>query len=786
MNHETYSKQKSRNLVSKDPKNQSNQNKSTTTNNKPTTHLSSKTVKSNSPIENRDHNNIKQPQHTYDSYQEKMDEFMEGGNDEYSETSNYQASLDNEGSVISNHTAYQKSNYNHKNNKGERKRDHIQNTINADNTKNNKNSKHRENSKNDKTDKNRNPKKTNKIRKKSANVNEIEIPRISNNDTYFPIWNNDNGSATPNFLNDIIKNRLEEYPTNIGNEEDRIKWKKARNMRDKMKLYDISTRKKLFQNDMVNPIAKFNREKYVFINKIPEHRQAFQIPKDPTDIQKSNVIQTYLKSHAAFILSEKALGKGGDTGITERDKMKLLQALNNPLVKFLGSDYQENIRLGNAKHEKNKHKRRVSVHTNHLGRKLLNHNDRIPFENKNRFRGFNEKRRSTTPIVFTNPSKKRTPLKNKIRTTPGARGIRTTSNGTNKGRRSNAKKGILKTKPFITNAVIPNKKQGKDRRRKEADTTLKNVHKKKRQNKTGDHMERDPQHYGDNERNDESDNDKREDNYEINNYADDYSNNSSRSRSNSSITNNMEENTPYYNNYNEQQIFEEPMRKNNVQMIQGTNQYNVFTNVNPMNTMGTMYNPNAINVVDNPNVMNLIEIPGNVLIPPPVYEHPNYVTNTSYMNVVAGTTPMYSCYPNTYNTISCNYPISNVLTNVSTNDMCNPIRMQTEKENYVSTNRNHYLDQSNYDEICSNDSTITQTFGRSASSTGSSLSSSSSRSSFDRKSMRDRNADIDSKHKTSTRETSNPFSHKDKYSLTGKIKNKNNEDVKVRLFLKQV
>lgn len=114
------------------------------------------------------------------------------------------------------------------------------------------------------------------------------------------------------YLDSVLK--IGEYvtlPKSINNEEEKKRWKKAHCLRNKMKQYDHLTRRKLFQRKSVSNNAKFNRERYIILNKIPRYREAFpSVMDDPSNKIKEDIIRTYLKTHAAYILSE---GRNGNS-----------------------------------------------------------------------------------------------------------------------------------------------------------------------------------------------------------------------------------------------------------------------------------------------------------------------------------------------------------------------------------------------------------------------------------------------------------------------------------------
>ncbi|SBT34202.1 conserved Plasmodium protein, unknown function [Plasmodium ovale wallikeri] len=108
-----------------------------------------------------------------------------------------------------------------------------------------------------------------------------------------------------NYLDDVLKiNDYVKLPNSINNENDKRKWKKAHSLRNKMKEYDLMTRRRLYQSNSVSTKAKFNRERYIILNKIPRYREAFPSIMDTSNKVKEDIIRTYLKTHAAYLLSE--------------------------------------------------------------------------------------------------------------------------------------------------------------------------------------------------------------------------------------------------------------------------------------------------------------------------------------------------------------------------------------------------------------------------------------------------------------------------------------------------
>ncbi|GAB66097.1 hypothetical protein PCYB_082580, partial [Plasmodium cynomolgi strain B] len=118
------------------------------------------------------------------------------------------------------------------------------------------------------------------------------------------------------YLDSVLK--ISEYvklPKSINNEEEKKRWKKAHCLRNKMKQYDQLTRRKLYQRKSVSNKAKFNRERYIILNKIPRYREAFpSVMDDPSNKIKEDIIRTYLKTHAAYFLSESRNGNSRKCG----------------------------------------------------------------------------------------------------------------------------------------------------------------------------------------------------------------------------------------------------------------------------------------------------------------------------------------------------------------------------------------------------------------------------------------------------------------------------------------
>ncbi|KJP86245.1 hypothetical protein AK88_04139 [Plasmodium fragile] len=112
--------------------------------------------------------------------------------------------------------------------------------------------------------------------------------------------------------------RISEYvklPKSINNEEEKRRWKTAHCLRNRMKQYDHLTRRKLFQRKCISNNAKFNRERYIILNKIPRYREAFpSVMDDASNKIKEDIIRTYLKTHAAYFLSEGRNGNSRNCG----------------------------------------------------------------------------------------------------------------------------------------------------------------------------------------------------------------------------------------------------------------------------------------------------------------------------------------------------------------------------------------------------------------------------------------------------------------------------------------
>ncbi|VUZ95293.1 conserved Plasmodium protein, unknown function [Plasmodium vivax] len=160
-------------------------------------------------------------------------------------------------------------------------------------------------------------------RKKSSNRGVLN-GGVVNRGSAAPIHGANDGSRREHSVNNVDQFELQcrdyldgvlkisEYvklPKSINNEEDKKRWKKAQCLRNKMKQYDQLTRKKLFQRKSVSNKAKFNRERYIILNKIPRYREAFpSVMDDPSNKIKEDIIRTYLKTHAAYFLSESRNG----------------------------------------------------------------------------------------------------------------------------------------------------------------------------------------------------------------------------------------------------------------------------------------------------------------------------------------------------------------------------------------------------------------------------------------------------------------------------------------------
>ncbi|CAD2109517.1 conserved Plasmodium protein, unknown function [Plasmodium vinckei] len=130
--------------------------------------------------------------------------------------------------------------------------------------------------------------------KQSNNMRNTKSYNINNSELK---WNK--------YLDKVLKlNEYVKLPNSINNERDKKKWKKAHNLRKKMKEYDLMTRRRLFNNNIVNNKAKLNRERYIILNRIPRYREAFPSTFDTSNKLKENIIRTYLKSHACYLVSE--------------------------------------------------------------------------------------------------------------------------------------------------------------------------------------------------------------------------------------------------------------------------------------------------------------------------------------------------------------------------------------------------------------------------------------------------------------------------------------------------
>lgn len=147
------------------------------------------------------------------------------------------------------------------------------------------------------------------------------------------------------YIDEVLKiNEYIKLPNSINNEQDKKKWKKAHCLRNKMKQYDLMTRKRLYQNNFINNKAKFNRERYIILNKIPLYREAFPSIINTSDKIKEDIIRTYLKTHAAYLLSEKkrisnnlSLKKKRNSSYSYRKKQTDKHEVNNSLNYYYNS-----------------------------------------------------------------------------------------------------------------------------------------------------------------------------------------------------------------------------------------------------------------------------------------------------------------------------------------------------------------------------------------------------------------------------------------------------------------
>ncbi|SCM24589.1 conserved Plasmodium protein, unknown function [Plasmodium chabaudi chabaudi] len=160
------------------------------------------------------------------------------------------------------------------------------------------------------------------------------------------------------YLDKVLKlNEYVKLPNSINNEHDKKKWKKAHNLRKKMKEYDLMTRRRLFNNNIVNNKAKLNRERYIVLNRIPRYREAFPSTLDPSNKLKEDIIRTYLKSHACYLVSEM---KKNDGNMSFNNTMKI----NNNTTTL--SPY-------NVTAKSMKNMRKKNVNTNGKGNNHLNY-----------------------------------------------------------------------------------------------------------------------------------------------------------------------------------------------------------------------------------------------------------------------------------------------------------------------------------------------------------------------------------------------------------------------------
>ncbi|CRG94218.1 conserved Plasmodium protein, unknown function [Plasmodium gallinaceum] len=146
------------------------------------------------------------------------------------------------------------------------------------------------------------------IRTKSLNINRRECKNYNRNYTTNSMRNS--RLLSHEYIDEILRiDKYIQHPYSINNNYDKKKWINAHNLRNRMKEYDIMTRKKLYENNIINKKAKFDRERYVILNRIPIFREAFPIEKDPSDKNKEAIIRTYLKTHASYLLSESKKNK---------------------------------------------------------------------------------------------------------------------------------------------------------------------------------------------------------------------------------------------------------------------------------------------------------------------------------------------------------------------------------------------------------------------------------------------------------------------------------------------
>ncbi|VWU50043.1 conserved protein, unknown function [Hepatocystis sp. ex Piliocolobus tephrosceles] len=109
-----------------------------------------------------------------------------------------------------------------------------------------------------------------------------------------------------NYIDNVLKiKKYIKLPKGINNDADKNKWKEAQSLRYRMKMYDAMTRNKLKQSSIINNKAKYNRERYIILNKIPLYREAFpSTVKTPSNKNKKDIIRNYLKMHASYLISE--------------------------------------------------------------------------------------------------------------------------------------------------------------------------------------------------------------------------------------------------------------------------------------------------------------------------------------------------------------------------------------------------------------------------------------------------------------------------------------------------
>ncbi|CRG99713.1 conserved Plasmodium protein, unknown function [Plasmodium relictum] len=217
------------------------------------------------------------------------------------------------------------------------------------------------------------------VRSKSLNINRRECRNYNRNYTTNNIENPE--SLCREYANEILKiDEYIQYPYSVNNNYDKKKWKEAHTLRNRMKEYDIITRKKLFENNIINKKAKFDRERFIILNRIPLFREAFPVAKDTSDKNKEAIICTYLKTHASYLLSESKKNKKNF-----RKKKKINNSLNyfeernNPFnyksgyYKQNNNKISENYRKGDLSYNLQKKKK---------NEKIRNRN-KTPFTNRN-------------------------------------------------------------------------------------------------------------------------------------------------------------------------------------------------------------------------------------------------------------------------------------------------------------------------------------------------------------------------------------------------------------------